>query len=235
MSVILLTAIAVGLSLLVTAIAAGIVGGLTARSFILATIVPLIVCPIMNLTFIRIFLELNSVEERLRKLAITDELTGVYNRRYFLEIADREVERSIRFGKPFSIIMIDVDFFKRINDQNGHLAGDAVLKAIAEDCLRHCRIIDTFARFGGDEFIFLLPETSLEKALPFADRIRTAIAEMHINHLAASIAVTASLGVQTFAGAGETLERLLDRADRAMYDAKHSGKNRISTTTIADR
>jgi diguanylate cyclase (GGDEF)-like protein len=234
-SVVILTAFAIVLSLFVTLVAGAVAGGYQSRSFVLATIVPAIVGPVMNLVFVRVILQLEEVEERLRRLAVTDDLTGVYNRRHFLGLADQEVARAARFGKPFSVIVLDVDSFKRINDENGHAAGDAVLKAVALDCLRFCRRIDTFARLGGDEFVFLLPETRLDEAVPFAERIRAAIADTRVGHLNRTISITASLGVQTYKEDGEALEGLLDRADQAMYDAKESGRNRVSTTVLADR
>ena len=234
-SVAILTVTAILLSLLVTLVAGAIAGGYEARSFMLATIVPAIVGPIMNLVFVRVILQLEEVEDRLRRLAVTDDLTGVYNRRHFLELASQEVARAARFGKPFSVIVLDIDYFKRINDENGHAAGDAVLKAVASNCLRYCRKIDTFARLGGDEFVFLLPETRLDEAVPFAERIRAAIADISVSHVGHVMRVTASLGVQTLEGNGEELESLLDRSDQAMYDAKESGRNRVSTTVMADR
>ena len=151
---------------------------------------------------------------------------------YFLDTAEREIARSLRFGKPFSSILLDIDGFKRINDSYGHAAGDAVLTTVASACLRHCRKIDTFARYGGDEFYFLLPECTQEEAQAFAERIRSAVEHLRVEYEGKSIPITASLGVQVFAGAQDSLERLLIRTDSAMYAAKQAGKNLVSIDAV---
>lgn len=234
-SVAVITIISIAFSLVVTFIAMSIVGMYYARSFILATVVPALVGPFMSYIFVKIIFELNDLQDGLRKLATTDDLTGVFNRRHFTRVADNEIARAHRFGKTFSAIILDVDDFKRVNDQNGHSAGDAVLKSVATTCDRLCRRIDTFARYGGDEFLFLLPECSLTEAVAFAERIRAAVQELRIEHDGQVVRVTASLGVQAFAGGNESVETLLARADHAMYMAKEAGKNQVSTAMLPQK
>ncbi len=202
------------------------------HGIVISILVPLVVVPLTSLSFIKTMFQLAAAESELEKLAITDDLTGLFNRRYFLDVAEREIARALRFGKPFATILLDIDGFKKINDSHGHGAGDVVLVTLSSICQRHCRKIDTFARYGGDEFYFLLPECSREEALTFAERIRSAIEQVRVDYEGHSIPVTASLGVQTFAGSEDSLDRLLIRTDNAMYAAKQAGKNTISTEAV---
>lgn len=204
------------------------------HGIIIAVLVPLIVVPLTGLSFIKTVFQLSAAETELEKLAITDELTGIYNRRHFLDVAEKEIARALRFGKPFATILLDIDDFKKINDSHGHAAGDAVLKNLTSLCLRHCRKIDTFARYGGDEFYFILPECTREEALTFAERIRSAVEQVRIDFEGSSIPVTVSLGVQTYTGSEDSLDRLLIRTDNAMYAAKQAGKNSVSTETVKE-
>lgn len=224
----LLTAVASGASVAITVAVMAITGDFDARGVLLAACVPMIVATLMSLQFLKMVFQLDAAEAELKKLAITDELTGIYNRRYFLDSAEREMARALRFGKPFSCILLDIDGFKRINDGYGHNTGDEILKAVASTCLRHCRKIDTFARYGGDEFYFLLPECTQEEAKTFAERIRWAVERIRFEYEKQPVPVTASLGVQTFKGPEDSLDRLLIRTDSAMYAAKQAGKNKVS-------
>ncbi len=225
---VVLTAIATVVSFAVTLLLMTITGVYTVHGMITSALVPLLVGTLISLVFAHTLNDLERVETELRKLAITDELTGIYNRRYFLDSAEKEIARSLRFGKPFCSILLDIDGFKRINDSYGHGVGDEVLIAVSSTCLRHCRKIDTFARYGGDEFYFLLPECTKEEAQTFAERIRGAVERIRIDYNGVSIPITASLGVQAFAGTQDSLDRLLIRTDNAMYAAKQAGKNTVS-------
>ena len=227
-TIIMLTVFTVCVSLFVTIVVFVIDGPLDIRGIFIAIVVPPIVVPVTGFSFIKTAFQLAESESKLEKLAVTDELTGIFNRRYFLDVAEREIARALRFGKPFAAILLDIDGFKKINDSHGHAAGDSVLVTVASVCQRHCRKIDTFARYGGDEFYFLLPECTREEALTFAERIRTAVEQIKVGYKGNTIPVTASLGVQSFAGAEDSLERLLIRTDNAMYAAKQSGKNTVS-------
>jgi len=163
----------------------------------------------------------------VQKQAITDSLTGLYNRRGFTELGRREVERALRFRHPLSAIMIDIDLFKIVNDTYGHNIGDLVLRAIATRCNSNVRTVDILGRFGGDEFILLLPETDMFTAAGVAERLRLRAADTPVVIENYKIPITISLGVAKLAGEPCDLDSLLNRADAAMYTAKQSGRNQV--------
>lgn len=165
--------------------------------------------------------ELAQVMHRSR----TDQLTGLYNRRYFEERLGLVQAEFARSQQPCSIIVADVDFFKKVNDTYGHDAGDAVLKAVAAVFRENVRAIDTCARFGGEEIAVLLPNTALDGALESAERLRAALESRTIRHAAREIRVTASFGVATYPSTSRTWEALFTAADRALYEAKRGGRN----------
>jgi diguanylate cyclase (GGDEF)-like protein/PAS domain S-box-containing protein len=171
---------------------------------------------------------------RIEQVSITDELTGLFNRRGFFQFGEREFERSLRFSRPLSVLMLDIDHFKRINDTYGHSAGDKVLRVLA-DCFRqNKRGIDVEGRYGGEEFILLLPETLLAGAGQIAERIRQSVAELAIpvspsneDLSPVDLRITVSVGVAQRLPGTPSIDALIDRADQAMYRAKGSGRNRI--------
>jgi len=163
--------------------------------------------------------------DRLAALASTDPLTGIANRRRLLESAAQELDRARRDGCAVSLIILDLDRFKSINDTYGHAVGDAVLKWAAEEATRACRPSDVVARFGGEELVVLLPDTDARDALGVADAVRRRLAAP-TRHLGHRIAITASAGVAQWRAPDETVAALIDRADGALYDAKHSGRDR---------
>ncbi len=167
--------------------------------------------------------------DELRLLATTDALTGLWNRRRFLEQADEELARARRYGRPLSLVMIDIDFFKRVNDSFGHDGGDAVLRWFS-DCLRRClRKTDFLGRLGGEEFSALLPETDADGAVLVAETLREAVAaQPAMLPDGRTIPVTASFGVsQTTESGRDKVSDVLCRADEALYAAKHGGRNRV--------
>jgi diguanylate cyclase (GGDEF)-like protein len=167
--------------------------------------------------------ELEEKNQRLEGLASTDLLTGLANRRHFDEVVQAEMHRSSRHGQPLSLMMLDIDHFKRVNDTFGHSIGDRVLQQVA-DCTRGAvRPYDCLARWGGEEFIILMPNTSLASAAILAERIRESIAAMTTDPVGQ---VTASLGVAEYLPPS-TLGPWLDRADQALYRAKREGRNRV--------
>ena len=168
-------------------------------------------------------------EQLLVKLATTDPLTGLYNRRHFFDLADMEIARSIRYGHPLACIMFDIDFFKRINDSYGHLFGDRVLQAMVWRCRENIRRVDIFARYGGDEFVILLPETGLRRSKQLTGRLCSDFQERPLKVDEHEIPITLSMGLASISG-DETLalDTLLNRADQALYTAKEKGRNRIS-------
>ena len=167
--------------------------------------------------------------EELKKISITDSLTGLLNRRYFQERMSEEIERSRRHHLPLSLIMLDVDDFKRVNDSLGHLIGDEVLKATAR-CLRNSiRTIDVAARYGGEEFTVILPQTSKADAQTIAERICAEVYRLDLPFIKSDhkLVLSASLGLATYPEDAETLEDLIRNADIALYAAKSQGKNRV--------
>ena len=157
----------------------------------------------------------------------TDSLTGLLNRRGFLETTDGALARSRRSGKPVSIVLSDLDHFKRVNDSFGHAAGDAVLKAVADAIRSSLRSQDVAARWGGEEFILLLPDTGKEGAMHVAESTRAAVSELVINHDGSRIQVTLSLGVAEHL-ADRSIEETVAQADAALYKAKEEGRNRVA-------
>lgn len=163
--------------------------------------------------------------DNLARLLTTDHLTGVSSRAHFFEIAASEVARAERHGRALSVIMLDADYFKRINDTAGHQAGDEVLKRIAGEAKGLVRTSDTVARLGGEEFILMLPSTTTAEAMAVAERLRVAIERARIDTAVGQLKATISLGVATLSHANPTLQGLLAAADRALYDAKRAGRN----------
>jgi diguanylate cyclase (GGDEF)-like protein/PAS domain S-box-containing protein len=167
--------------------------------------------------------EQKALEARLEHLASTDDLTGVLNRRRLFELAKAEVDRSERYGRPFSVAMIDVDLFKKLNDEHGHAAGDEALRALVTIVARALRKVDVLGRYGGEEFLLLLPETETSGAVEVAERMRAAIES---ESGAYAHAITVSVGVAE-GRPREGLDALLRRADAALYAAKQGGRNRV--------
>jgi diguanylate cyclase (GGDEF)-like protein len=172
-------------------------------------------------------LRMASLVEESRLMATTDPLTGLLNRRAFLERTGQELRRSARYGDALSVILLDVDHFKRINDERGHAIGDVVLAAVGGLMGRTVRSCDIVARWGGEEFVIALPSTPAANALTLAERLRANLQAMEITDLKrGTLSATASFGVAAQAE-GDHLEQLIDRADRAMYVAKSGGRNRV--------
>jgi len=163
--------------------------------------------------------------DNLARLLTTDHLTGVSSRAHFFEIAETEVARAERHGRALSVVMLDADYFKRINDTAGHQAGDEVLKRIAGEAKGLLRTSDTVARLGGEEFILMLPSTTTSEAVAVAERLRVAVERARIDTAVGTLKATVSLGVATLSTANPTLQSLLAAADRALYDAKRAGRN----------
>lgn len=166
--------------------------------------------------------------EELRRLAITDGLTGAYNRRHLIDSLEKEVARAHRYGRSLSILLFDLDHFKKVNDTYGHLAGDRVLEEVgARLRSRFLRQGDLFARFGGEEFVVVLSETGGEEARIAAERLRTTIGESPFLVEGKSIPVTVSVGVAELGPGVETCDALLGQADENLYRAKRGGRDRV--------
>ncbi|MDH5588759.1 MAG: diguanylate cyclase [Gemmatimonadota bacterium] len=168
----------------------------------------------------------------LERLANTDSLTGLANRRHFMDALQQELDRTSRYQRPLTLLLLDLDHFKKVNDTHGHPAGDEVLREAARAILSVCREVDTGARLGGEEMAILLPETDAEGALTVAERLRKKIWQtQHRSPAGASFRITTSIGVATTEKGGTTAETLLQRADEALYEAKEGGRNQVVTAS----
>ncbi|MBB6142096.1 diguanylate cyclase (GGDEF)-like protein [Silvibacterium bohemicum] len=169
-----------------------------------------------------------NLRSRLEQQSIRDGLTGLFNRHYMEMALDRELRRGARHNKPVAVMMMDIDHFKRFNDTYGHEAGDTVLRELAENFLQAVRNEDILCRFGGEEFVAILPELDLEAAMQRAEGLRTMVSEMRIYNRGECLPeVTTSIGVAIYPQHAETVEEILRSADRALYEAKHLGRNRV--------
>jgi two-component system cell cycle response regulator len=165
--------------------------------------------------------------EEIYRLTIMDGLTQIYNARYLFEALEREIIRGRRHERDLSILMFDIDHFKRINDVHGHLAGDFVLKELARIVQQRIRRDEVFARYGGEEFSIILPETSLDGAVSLADTLRQKVEEHTFQFQADTIKVTISIGVATLSDSDKLASELIKRADELLYQAKNTGRNRV--------
>lgn len=165
--------------------------------------------------------------EEMERLATTDSLTGIFNRRHFLELGEKEMSRTQRYFRPMSVLLIDVDHFKNINDTFGHAAGDKTLKILTETCINALRENDLFGRLGGEEFAVILPENDEKCAADVAERLRKTMEELKITIDDKMIRFTISIGVASHRTNDKSIENILKRADDALYKAKKCGRNRV--------
>jgi two-component system, cell cycle response regulator len=193
--------------------------------------------PLRNGDFIKIgrtifkYLEGGNIEglyhEEIYKLTTTDGLTQVYNKRYLLETLEREISRCHRYARELSLVMLDIDRFKRINDTFGHLAGDSVLRQVAQVIKARIRREDVLARYGGEEFALVLPEIDAAGAAITAEKARKLVERQRFTFEGTSMPVTISCGVAAMKGEGIASAELIKRADEKLYEAKESGRNRV--------
>lgn len=192
-------------------------------------------CPIRNeqdaITHICITVQdvtqLADYERRLVEMNLKDSLTGVYNRRFLTRRLDEEFERHRRYARSLSLLMIDIDHFKQVNDTYGHQIGDAVLKSVATEISFIIRKLDLLVRYGGEEFCCILPETNLDSALIIAERIRRNIEKKVHEFDQLNVQITVSIGVHEFQGDLDSADTLLKKADEALYLAKEAGRNQV--------
>jgi diguanylate cyclase (GGDEF)-like protein len=172
--------------------------------------------------------DLRGARDDAKRQAATDSLTGIANRRHFVGEAERLIVQSLRYGRPCTLLVIDIDRFKAINDTYGHAVGDAVLRAIVTVCRRTLRESDLFGRLGGDEFAVLLPETSLAMALVTAERVRAAVRDERVAAESHELTPSVSIGVAALDETLRSLDAILKKADGALYEAKKHGRNRVA-------
>jgi diguanylate cyclase (GGDEF)-like protein len=183
----------------------------------------------LHLRLRRLQAELREKNATLARLSTTDPVTGLRNRRYVSEFLSLEVLRSVRYRTPLAVLLLDLDHFKRINDGHGHRVGDSVLQVVADTLRASLRATDIAGRYGGEEFLVVLPQTDLAGAAVLAERVRAAIEETAIDVGAPEpLAVTVSVGVAALDEHARSAEQLVERADAALYAAKDAGRNRIA-------
>lgn len=176
--------------------------------------------------------KLKSLEQELKNQVDYDFLTGLHTRAWFMSQAELELHRAIRYNCPLSLLMIDIDFFKRINDTYGHQAGDLVIKGFADISRHVLREFDICGRLGGEEFAILLPETSKDKALQVAERLRSVIenAKIPLPSGDSVLSLTISIGASSLSSNEDSIDLLISKADRALYEAKNTGRNRVCSS-----
>ncbi len=177
---------------------------------------------------VRDITERKQAEDRLREMATMDGLTGIMNRRFFMEQSEMEVRRAKRYGGPLTVIMLDADHFKHVNDTYGHDAGDDVLKFLAGAAGEDLREADLLGRLGGEEFAAILPQTPLAGAVEVAERLRERIESEPIATRQGPVPLTVSLGVAAWDESVQDVDMLVKRADLALYEAKEGGRNRVA-------
>jgi diguanylate cyclase (GGDEF)-like protein len=218
-----LTVVSVCLSVAITALIGFVLGGSGpgVTGLTIAIAAPLLIAPAMSLQMLVLLNRLDQAELRRGALSITDDLTQAFNRRYFMSLAELELARVRRYGGQSALAVIDLDDFKEINDSRGHLAGDELLRGFAAHSRAGLRAGDTFARYGGDEFILLLPNTNAQAAAEVVDRIRQTLPA------SAAPAYTFSAGISAITPATTALDDTIKQADDALYAAKRAGGNRV--------
>jgi diguanylate cyclase (GGDEF)-like protein len=199
-----------------------------------ATVIVGILAPIISYGFIYLTQELNVAEQKMRVLATTDSLTGALNRRYFFERGQNELERALRYGHEMSMLILDIDHFKQVNDRFGHQAGDFVLGQLAEMAEQSIRSTDLLGRYGGEEFIMILPETGLDEARAVAERMRQRVEGHTFVFDQQAIQITISIGISSWTNPDIELDDLISRADRSLYAAKDAGRNRVGEFPESD-
>lgn len=192
-----------------------------------ATLITLLAGPVILYFFVDLIVQLDRSEEKLRALSVMDDMTDVYNRRYFLEQADKELAKAQRYGTAFSIVVMDVDRLRRINNEHGYSAGDAVLQSLANTCMNNLRTMDIFARLGDGSFAFLIPEADKTDVIAFAKKVLQAVEETVVSFGQQEIRITVSMGMKACNGSSRNLDALLKDALDALDEAKQRGRNCI--------
>lgn len=197
-----------------------------AQSFFFVALIGLTLCMTFGLYMMmskRFELELANIVHQ----ANTDDLTGVWNRRYLFELSQQEFKRARRYDRPLSVLAIDIDHFKKVNDAHGHIVGDLLLKELASTVQSVLRESDVFARTGGEEFMVLLPESDATDSATVAERVQRAISRVTINSRGVPVGVTISIGVASLSIEDQDIQAVFQRADAGLYEAKHNGRNCI--------
>ena len=223
-----MTLASIGLSEFITLSISLIQDGHTSwHTAMIAFVVPALIAPLFSSMQLRMVAELEQAKDKLQRLSFTDELTQTYNRRYFAEVAAQEFERARKARNQVAVLLLDADNFKKVNDTYGHDVGDQVLRRMADITRKCIRKNDVLARWGGEEFIVLLPQASSGEALEVAERIRTSVLNSPVQLPDQPLVVSVSIGLATLDSAMRRFDDMLGAADKALYQAKHKGKNRV--------
>jgi len=225
-STITMTLLATGASLMMTYFIAWSMGTApTATGLVIGIVIPILIGLVFGFSTLNLVFHLYEVEDKLFELSTQDALTGVYNRRHFIQLAEREWERAKRYQEPFAIVLFDLDDFKDVNDTYGHLAGDQAMRVVSEICLSEARAVDTFARYGGDEYVYLVPNSTQVDLSAFLERVRIRLMNTPVRHDGQDISVSVSIGAAEYRPWMGEFDDLLMAADRALYQAKRDGGN----------
>jgi diguanylate cyclase (GGDEF)-like protein len=202
-----------------------------ASAWAVTLICPALIAPTMSWWAFDLVLQVERAHEQLRLQSNIDHLTGIFNRRYFMDRLREEIDRAGRYGTSFAVAFIDIDNFKRINDEHGHLSGDEILKQLTQVCAKQVREIDTLARIGGEEFALLLPQTAPDEAEHLVERLRASVAATRAKVGDGWLDVTVSIGLTSASRNTLDVNGILRHADEALYAAKRQGKNRLVART----
>jgi diguanylate cyclase (GGDEF)-like protein len=223
------TLLSVALSIFIMALIGALRGsGVSKDAVMISIITPIIIAPLLSYHSFNMLVHLDETERRLQALSTIDELTGAFNRRYFMELALYELEHCERYEGQLSIAIMDFDNFKLINDRFGHLAGDQALREVSRICRETIRKTDIFARYGGDEFIFLFPQTGSDEARECLQRISEKVAGLSFESQGRMVDPRVSIGLHSFGLKSRTLDTILEKADLALYKSKQMGGSRVS-------
>lgn len=227
----LMTALVAVLAVAISQSVIGLFGrGDRTVALVSALLCSVLLTPLLGSFILRLVFELENVRKKLAILATHDDLTGVHNRRHFMEVVQREWDRAKRYSTPSALLLIDADHFKRVNDAHGHLCGDELLKAIATTVKSSLRQADVLARFGGEELIVFLPHTDPLGALDVAERIREKVQALKVSWKDTTVvATTVSIGMAPMRAELPSLDWMIHEADTALYSAKSAGRNCVRT------
>jgi diguanylate cyclase (GGDEF)-like protein len=228
--ILIITLISIALSMLITYLVLELTNSSQKpTAMMISVLAPLIIAPLVSWHIVGLLFEIDQLEIKMHKLAMTDELTGLRNRHALFLLAEQRLDYAKRYQRIVSLLLIDVDYFKQINDKHGHLAGDEVLRHLAKLVKGFIRKSDIIGRLGGDEFLIMLPETDKQNALIYAEKLRRRIQQKTVAFNDSSIGMTVSIGVSTFESDADInrIEDLLHQADTALYQAKRKGRNQI--------
>ncbi len=209
-------------------------GGYGFDDFMRDTIINRVISVSLFVAVLVLLVRIQTAQDELHRLSTTDPLTNALNRRRFEELAEIERRRAQRSGAPLSVLILDIDHFKRVNDQYGHAAGDEAIKALSRTCQSTLRPGDLFGRWGGEEFVIALPETNLVGALKTGERLREILAITPFNANGKTRSITVSIGAACLQRDELAVDHAINRADRALYRAKSGGRNRVEGEPAAE-